>query len=155
MTAANHALTGTLIGLVVGNPWLAVPAAVASHFICDALPHYDVPGKTTAERIQSNFFLRFQILAGALLCGLIVLGLALTHPIHWLLAAICAFAAASPDLLYVPRYLHVRKTGKDNVERFWFWRFHDRIQWFQRPIGGVVEVVWAFSALILISSFVR
>ena len=38
MTATNHALTGAIIGLVIGEPVLAIALAFASHFICDALP---------------------------------------------------------------------------------------------------------------------
>jgi hypothetical protein len=155
MTAANHALTGTFIGLSLGNPWLALPLAFASHFVCDAIPHFDVPGKTAEDRMSSRQFLYIQIIMGAVLCGLIVLGLALSRPEHWFLAALCAFAAASPDLLYVPRYMYLKKTGRDSVDRFWFWKFHNAIQWFQRPVGFIVEIVWAAGMVILISPFVR
>lgn len=154
MTATNHALTGAFIGLVSGNPWLALPLAVVSHFVCDVIPHFDVPGESAEDRMGSKAFLYVQIILGAVLCGLIVLSLAVLQPKHWLLAALCAFLAASPDLLYVPRFLHVRKTGHDNVAQFWFWQFHNDIQWFQRPIGAVVEVAWAIGMLVLISPFI-
>jgi hypothetical protein len=39
MTATNHAVTGAVIGLLVGGPLIALPAAFLSHFVCDALPH--------------------------------------------------------------------------------------------------------------------
>jgi len=41
MTATGHALVGTVIAAKVGNPALAIPIAIASHFLCDALPHWD------------------------------------------------------------------------------------------------------------------
>src|ERR1035437_1310530 len=41
MTATGHALIGTVIAAKIGNPALAIPIALASHFICDALPHWD------------------------------------------------------------------------------------------------------------------
>ena len=41
MTATGHALVGTVIAAKVGNPALAIPIALASHFLCDALPHWD------------------------------------------------------------------------------------------------------------------
>ena len=155
MTAPNHALTGALIGLAVGSPWLALPLALVSHFICDVIPHYDVPGKSSEECMDSKLFLYVQILLGGVLCFLIVLALAIMQPSHWFLATFCAFTAASPDLLFIPRYIVLKKTGKDIVQSFWFWRFHNNIQWFQHPIGGVVEVAWAVAMIIFISPFVR
>ncbi len=41
MTAASHALIGTVIAAKIGNPALAIPVAIASHFIADAIPHWD------------------------------------------------------------------------------------------------------------------
>lgn len=40
MTGFNHATTGALIAAAVGNPFVAVPLAFASHFIMDAVPHF-------------------------------------------------------------------------------------------------------------------
>lgn len=86
---------------------------------------------------------------------LIVLILAITHPAHWLLASVCAFTATTPDLLFIPRYVHALKTGHDPWKQNWFWRFHYRIQWFQEPIGALVEVAWAAAAIILLLPFLR
>jgi len=155
MTAINHALTGAFIGIATGNPWVAVPAAFISHFLCDAIPHFDVPGPSRTSRLRTKLFLNVQILLGAVLCALIVLVLVWAQPIHWFLAAVCAFTATIPDLLFIPRYTHVIKTGHDPVDRNWFWRFHNRIQWFQEPIGGVVEVAWATGIIILLLPFLR
>lgn len=41
MTATGHALIGTVIAAKVGNPIAAIPIAIASHFLADALPHWD------------------------------------------------------------------------------------------------------------------
>jgi hypothetical protein len=41
MTATAHAIIGTVIAAKVGNPVLAVPIALASHIIADAIPHWD------------------------------------------------------------------------------------------------------------------
>lgn len=155
MTATNHALTGALIGLVTGNAWIAVPAALASHFVCDAIPHFDVPGATREKRIGSKLFLRVQIIFGAVMCGLLVGTLASFHPGHWLLASVCAFVATSPDLLSIPRFVSVRRGDKDPVHRWWLWQFHHRIQWFERPIGAVVEIAWFAGVMVLLAQFVR
>jgi hypothetical protein len=41
MTASSHALIGTVIAAKIGNPALAIPLAVASHVVADAIPHWD------------------------------------------------------------------------------------------------------------------
>lgn len=41
MTATGHALLGTMIAAKIGNPALAIPLAIASHIITDAIPHWD------------------------------------------------------------------------------------------------------------------
>lgn len=143
MTAPNHALTGAAIGLVFGDPLLAVPLAVVSHFVCDAIPHYDPPGPTPEAHIGSRQFIWVQLVGGAIGCAVIVGGLALGHPAHWKLAAWCAFAAASPDLLSVQRFISVKQRGKDIWQRNWFWRFHHRLQWKTGPRLWMVEAVWA------------
>jgi hypothetical protein len=141
MIAPNHALTGALIGLSIGTPWIALPLAFLSHFICDAIPHYDVPG-SELERIGSARLLYEQVLLGAGLCFLLVMSLFVTKPEHWFTAAVCAFLATSPDLFWIPRFIHVRRTGKDVVLKSWFLRFHNWIQWKTAPRLIWVEIVW-------------
>ncbi|HSX05202.1 MAG TPA: hypothetical protein VLF69_01920 [Candidatus Saccharimonadales bacterium] len=152
MTAPNHALTGAVIGLSVANPWLALPLAFLSHFACDAIPHYDPPGNDKVKRIGSREFLRDFLVIGAVLCFLLVLCLTLARPEHWLQAAICAFLAASPDLFWIPRFLHIRRTGKDKPLRSWFLRFHVFIQWKTGPRLIWLELAWAavFTGLVAV-----
>jgi len=146
MTAPNHALTGALIGLGVGNPWIALPAAFLSHFVCDAIPHYDPKQRDLAKLFRSYRFVVEFLLIGAGLCFLIVLLLALYRPHAWLQAAVCAFLAASPDLLWLPRFLKTRHTGKDKVPDGWFFQMHDKIQWKTGPKLFWFEVVWFLGA---------
>lgn len=144
MTATNHALTGAAIGLIVAQPAIALPAAIISHYICDALPHY--AAKDAERTIKSKGFRNYLVVEAGL-CFLIVLALVLTQPAHWLLAAVCAFLAAAPDFLWINRFLTIRqgKLWKPNT----FSKFAARIQWFQRPIGLPIEIVW-FAAMLVI-----
>lgn len=151
MTATNHALTGALIGLVIGEPLIAIPAALVSHFICDAIPHW-VPNATQEKRLKSNTF-RDYLIAETFLCFLLVLILALVRPENWLLASICAFVATSPDFLWIPRYVEIRSGRAWKPNRYE--RFALGIQWFQKPVGAFVEVVWAAGCIILILPFLR
>lgn len=145
MTATNHALTGTAIGLLIGQPLLAMPIALMSHFVCDAIPHFGANDKQAI--IKSKGFKRYLVVE-AFLCFLIVLSLLILKPDHWLVASICAFLAAAPDLYWFKRFRAVNTGGQPPVNRFS--KFASGIQWFQRPIGALVEVTWFAAALILV-----
>lgn len=149
MTAINHALTGAVIGLVVGEPLIAVPAAVASHFVCDALPHF---GSSLPDGVQlKTKSFRNYLIAEASLCMLLVAVLAIFQPQHWLLAAVCAFLATAPDLAWIDKYLKLRRGQQ--WKRNGFAKFADGIQWFAKPIGAVVEIAWFAAAIIILVPF--
>ena len=146
MTATNHALTGATIGLLVGQPWIALPAALLSHFVCDSIPHF---GVNDPQALQRRWFSRL-LLIDAAFCVVLVGLLALNQPLHWVLAAICAFVATASDLMWFKKYLRARRKQPATPERSLLLRFHSRIQWFERPIGSLVEAAWfvGFSAVI-------
>jgi hypothetical protein len=151
VTATNHALTGAAIGIIVGQPWLAIPLSLASHYVCDALPHYGsaLPQKTL---FKTKGF-RDYLVAEAAICAVIVGLLVAFEPRNWLLAAICAFVAASPDLLSFGRYQAFRRGRK--WHRSAYFRFAQGIQWFERPIGAVVEIAWLIAVLVVVAPFLR
>ncbi len=140
MRAVNHAVTGALIGLGVSNPALAIVLAFGSHFVLDAVPHYDAAG-SESQRLSSHQF-RTLLVPDALLCGLVVLALAVSRPHDWLLAAGFAFVATSPDLFWLPKFIHAQRTGRTLPNRNIFWRFHDWVQWWAHPKGVYIELTW-------------
>jgi hypothetical protein len=148
MTATNHALTGAAIGLISGNPWVAVPAALISHFICDSLPHF---GFAERQKILKTSLFRNYLIVEAAICFVIVFLLFAVHPDHWLLAAICAFAAASPDFLWITKFKQARKNRKWKPNAFD--KFAGGIQWFQRPVGALVEIAWFIALVLIIAPF--
>jgi hypothetical protein len=150
MTATNHALTGAAIGLIVGNPVIAIPAALLSHFVCDSIPHFGTNDRTI-NWLRSRTFKTY-LLIDALLCFILVIVLFTSHPANWLTAAICAFAAASPDFFWIPKFLAARK-GMNKKENA-FGRFAGDIQWFQRPIGSAVEIAWFVAGVFVVAAFV-
>ncbi len=138
MRAINHAITGAIIGITTGNPWIAVPAAVTSHFALDIIPHHDF-GTNSMHR---PIFLKVAI-ADTLACAILVILLAISQSTNWVLASICAFLAVSPDFMWIPKYKRAKK-DEPIKEHKGIVKFHHHIQWFQRPIGGYVEIVWFF-----------
>ncbi len=151
MRAINHALTGTVIGLAISEPAIALPVAFLSHYVCDAIPHYGGNG-SEQEEINSRSF-RILLVVDALLCAALVALLALYRPHRWLQAALCAFLAASPDLFSIPRYRSLRKhkSFRPNL----YERLAKNLQWFEHPIGAVVEVVWGIGMVVLILTISR
>lgn len=148
MIATNHALTGAIIGLTVSQPVPAMGLALLSHFVLDAIPHFkaDQPDE---KLLKTNWFRNYLIIE-ALLCFLLVVLLFVARPTYWFVPAICAFLAAAPDLLSFNKYLKTRR-GKQ-WKPGWYARFAGGIQWFQRPIGAGVEVVWFFAALFTLAN---
>ena len=149
MLAINHALTGTVLAFALGNPWIALPAAFLSHYVCDAIPHFGSTGDT--DRLLASKQFRWQLITDASACVVVVGIIAFNHPAHWLLACICAFLATAPDIFWVNRYIIVLrgKTWHPN----WHSRFAAAIQWFERPSGAFVEAAWFIGAGLLASSY--
>lgn len=147
MRAINHALTGAIIGLTVGEPLVAVPAALASHYVLDVIPHHGEDGDKL-KWLRSGRFESLLVI-DALLCLGLVLALAFNHPLNWLLAAVCAFVAAAPDFLSINRYIKAREGKKWTGS--WYTVWAGKIQWFERPIGAVVELAWFAGAIVLLA----
>ena len=152
MTATNHALTGAVIGLSISNPLVAIPIAFLSHFVLDAIPHYG-----PREVNIGNDSFRHYLMADVSLCVLLVAILIFTHPAGWALAPGCAFVATSPDLMWLNDFLRAQG-GRQSVSRkarCWLVRFHVFIQWFERPIGGAVEVAWCAGASLVLAALIN
>lgn len=135
MTATNHVLTGALLGFAIQQPIIAIPLAVASHFVLDALPHYG--NKNLASR-------RFKLILGAdMLCaGLVLIVLMLLQPAYWQLAVVCGIAGASPDLMWLPGWLRlIYSVPKRKLNGIML--FHKNIQWAERAAHYPLEVLWA------------
>lgn len=147
MRAINHSLTGALIGLTISQPVIAIPLALASHFVLDAVPHFDIT-KNKKQWIASKRF-RYLLYLDAALCFMLVVTLFANQPVNWLLASVCAFVAAAPDLISIDYYRHV--LGRKKWQPSLYSKFAHKIQWFERPIGAVVEIAWFAASLFILA----
>lgn len=75
MTGFNHGLVGGLLGSLLPLP-LAVPAAFASHFILDTLPHYGIDHN---QRDHSKFWKIFFTLDAFATLGLAIYSIQQKH----------------------------------------------------------------------------
>lgn len=122
-------MTGAIIGLSAVAP-VAIPLALVSHYAMDALPH---EGNLNISAKKYTAVLVVDIA----LCVALALIIFAIRPAYWWLAILCAFLATSPDFMWLV------KTSKPLHERHVVVRLHQNVQWFQQPIGVIVEVVWA------------
>jgi hypothetical protein len=132
MQAINHTVFGTLVALTINEPVIALPIALASHFVMDYIPHYGEDPKAARGSTAYNLRVVIDILASILL----LLFFLNFHPLHPGLIIACAIAATLPDFLW-PIALYIKHRGP-----LWaFFKFHKLLQHESRA-GIFVEIVW-------------
>ena len=151
MLLTNHTLTGVALGLIIDQPAVLLPAAVASHLAMDALPHFGFREELNKSSFRNP---RFLLLGSAdFALSLVVTAAAcLAFPARAGHILLGVFGADLPDLTYIPVIIF----GRGRVERWLpfyrpMLRFLARIQWFERPIGLITEGIWATLMLIIIN----
>jgi len=136
MTATNHVLTGMVIASAIPNPAIALPAALLSHFLMDALPHYTDPD------IGINSF-KFKLILGAdaYIAAMCLLLVFMLQPANMWVIIAGGILAAAPDLMWLPDFIAALKHEPAPVYGS-IRQFHHRIQWWAKPAGAYVEAVW-------------
>lgn len=146
MTATGHALIGTVIAAKIGNPALAIPIALASHFVADAFPHWDT-GYHRKQKSKQKFFLQSlaDVTIGFVLSYLV---LTLFFPTTSLLYAfIIILVSQSPDWLTAPYLFFDMKFAPF----CWIYKLQ---KFFDHTLGmpwGVINQVAAVAALVLLA----
>ena len=131
MIGFNHAAIGGFIVKVLPLP-LAIPAAIASHFLLDALPHYGIPHHKRSNKFWRYFTTLDFIIAWAMLGGISLYR-------HHYAVFICGVMAASPDFIWVARIIKTRSFDlSHNTTKFTRW--HAKIQRYERPWGIFIEI---------------
>lgn len=118
MTATAHALVAGAIARAVPNPYLAIPLAITSHFIMDAIPHWDL-GADWRDRSKT--------ITGALAITETVLGITLAYfvfrgKVETPLLLSTIVASELPDWLEAPWYIFFARNNKHGVSKnagFW------------------------------------
>jgi len=147
VTASNHVVTGALLATNFHNPAVALPLAIVTHFVLDALPHFGKEPHTTKKYMV---ILCSDIIVASSFLGFLIV----TQPNNWLLMIACAVMCAAPDLMWFPRFwkeIHGKVSHKpmDMITRF-----HKKIQWGERPWGIYIELLWFFGIVFLLSSHI-
>ena len=144
MLIAPHAALGAAIGVIVKEPLIVVPAAIASHFVLDAIPHWQ---ETLAPySLTKRTFIRTPI--DIILAVLIVVLISQNATNTWQVL-IGAFAGLAPDidslLLLKPKLLKA-PISKD------YWNWHCSVQNETKSIYGLITqlMVIAFSLTVVL-----
>ena len=148
MTSYNHAVTGALVAVAIKQPAIAFPVAVASHFLFDAVPHWDHKVALSKRKITNIGELIFTSLL------VIILSLVINAP-YWLTVS-CMILAISPDIMWLPGILHGKLPAMDGPSLLHkVRRFHKKIQWSETGRGFYYEAIWFAAFLVLVLLFGR
>lgn len=135
MSIANHGLVGAIIAIAIKQPVLALPLALLSHYVLDALPHFGYGGKGFGEAFRHP-----QTFVEVCFSGVaFVVMLWLLWPFGWIGYA-GALVAISPDLVWPYRYFLYERYGKAPRPNGPLTHFHEKIQWAERPWGILIEI---------------
>lgn len=137
MTAANHMITGAVLGAFFKQPLLVAPTALASHFVLDVLPHYGVAGKGGYESIFEHE-LTYLTEGLGIFAILLLLG---TGLVGWNITLLGAVFCMLPDVVWIYEYFYRERHGRPLI-RTGLIGFHRQIQWCERPWGLVVEIIF-------------
>ncbi|OGL38436.1 hypothetical protein A3B63_00700 [Candidatus Saccharibacteria bacterium RIFCSPLOWO2_01_FULL_49_22] len=152
MTAVNHAITGSVIALVIDKPLLAIPLAFASHFLQDALPHFGYPGNEGFGEAFKHRLTTIILIIDPLLIISFLAALIYYSADVWVYIA--AIAAVLPDFEWPVAYWGFERKGKKP------WRspignLHWRIQKLERSWGLFVEIAWYVLGMLLLISLLQ
>jgi hypothetical protein len=134
MTTSNHIYAGAIIALTVKDPAVALPLALLSHFVLDALPHYGHENYTEALKHRLTYVMESVNLIGIPLLVYLLWGQSV-----WVWLA--AIVALSPDLAWVYRYTRYERRGRLPRDGL-LTRFHKGIQRYEVHWGIYVEYMF-------------
>lgn len=138
MLGFNHALSGSIIAVLVPAPLVPFVAAGA-HFILDMTPHFG------ASKTVYPYTKQFKILliTDGILCIASTLFAMLLFPDKWFIIGVGAFFGALPDALW-PLW----RRGPKWLDKFLDWA--QFIQWGERPYGWIFDAFYGIIMAIIL-----
>lgn len=135
MLETPHVALGAAIAIKVGNPYLAIPLALASHFLLEKVPHWN-PHLNTEMKKYGHLTNKTRLIIAldttlALGLGIFIAFKALPNSSLSLLVIASSFAAIIPDLLespyfifgirnkYIQRWIALQKKIQIDTTPFW------------------------------------
>lgn len=146
MTATVHAVLGTIIAAKVGNPTIAIPLAIISHIVTDAIPHWDAATNKNGKNDHQMFF-------GSIID--VGLGFVLSYSLLFLLfpktnltyALILIIASQSLDWVTAPYYFF----GVEKPPFIWFYQFQKIFHKSLDNLWGIITQVGVVLAVLIVA----
>lgn len=146
MLELPHTIVGATIALKVGNPALALPLALASHFIVDMIPHWNPHlNREMKENGKLSTKTTYAIIADvglSLLGGFFIASRALPNIESFMVVIAGSFAGVLPDVIESPYYFFRQKSAW--LEKFI--AFQKSIQNNAPPVVGILTQVILLAA---------
>lgn len=106
MLETPHVAVGAAIATKIPNPYIAIPLALASHFILDRVPHWNPHFYTETKKYgkptDKSTFIAIADSVVALGLGLTVASHALPNATQFIVIVIACFASVAPDQIKSP-----------------------------------------------------
>lgn len=149
MVLTTHGLVGGAIAaLLPGAPALAVPAALASHYLLDALPHWDYPMPSLENPGASRSRDVLKVIADGL-SGLVLPLIIFGDFAFWPLVLVAAAVAMFPDFLQFVYYV-TRLPALAPTQNFHEW-IHTPYKFKRRPLLGIsLQLVFILAVIALV-----
>lgn len=137
-------LAGAVVATGVQQPLLIVPLAFASHFLLDILPHFGVHEDDHPTRNKHPLFRYVVAIDVALVVALLaLLPFVLKGAISGWVLLMGMVLAWIPDAVWIRHFVRNHR-GRSPIQHSKLSRFHEKIQWFERPPGILIELLWFF-----------
>lgn len=143
MLETPHVMVGAAIAVKIGNPFIAIPLAFASHFVLERVPHWN-PHINTEFKKYGKVTKKSTIITAvdASLALLIGTGIAYSYLPNSALAfniLACSFASVLPDVIEAP-YFFLK--AKSNFIKRWI-GFQKSLQVDTTPFWGILTQILA------------
>lgn len=129
MLVLPHVATGTALGVLIGDPLIVIPAAIASHFVLDAIPHW----QETLAPYHPTWKTYLRIPIDIALSVVLVILAAYTHLEILPAILLGALFASIPDIDIIT--VKLPKLRRSLIRRYWNW--HCKIQRETPSLWGV------------------
>lgn len=147
MTLTAHSLIAAAILSKISNPVVGLPLVLASHFIMDKVPHWDVMTEKNKNNFRISRDTLIDISLGFALAGLFFVSAKNIDPVYFFLGI---FVSQLPDLLEAPYVLPQLKNPLSTFVYEFQHYIHD--VWFDArlaaPWGVVTQIVIVLAFLL-------
>lgn len=149
MTATAHAVIGTVIATKIGNPAFAIPIALVSHLVADAIPHWDTATHLATKGQKRAIFDSFlDLMFGFAVSFILIVFVFPNTNLNY--AFFLILVSQSPDWLMVPYRLM-------NINFFlfrWAYQFQKLFDHpLDKPWGIIIQTIVLILVILLAKIF--